>query len=151
MPHITKDDLEALAFVNLYDDKTSPATLDSYFNFIWDRDTVCEKLSITRSIFARLYINEYDPSSGVALYKPITVARYVQNLLKKRGRNETLRDFAEHVVNRNKVARKNKFQDRKSMATLEVILDLTRGKPNAYKAFDVALRKVGVFLPPPKE
>ena len=151
MPHITKADLEALAFVNLYDDKTSPATLDSYFNFIWDRDTVCEKLPITRSIFARLYINEYDPSSGVALYKPITVARYVQNLLKKRGRNETLRDFAEHVVTRNKVARKNKFQDRKTSAILEVILDLTCGKPNAYKAFDVALRKVGVFLPPPKE
>ena len=54
-------------------------------------------------------------------------------------------------VTTNRVARQNKGQDRKMRAILEVILDLTCGKPNAYKAFDVALRKVGVFLPPPKE
>lgn len=151
MARLTKSDLDALAFVGLYDDKTGPETLDMYCNYIWDRDTVCEKLSITRTIFARLYIGDYEPSPRGALYCPLTVAKYVQQLLKKRGRNETLRDFAEHVVTRNKVARKNKFQDRKTSAILEVILDLTRGKPNAYKAFDVALRKVGVFLPPQKE
>ena len=151
MARLTKSDLDALAFVGLYDDKTSPETLDMYCNYIWDRDTVCEKLSITRTIFARLYIGDYEPSPRGALYRPLTVAKYIQQLLKKRGRNETLRDFAEHVVTRNKVARKNKFQDRKTSVILEVILDLTRGKPNAYKAFDVALRKVGVFLPPPKE
>lgn len=151
MPRLTKSDLDALAFVGLYDDKTSPETLDTYCNYIWDRGTVCEKLSITRTIFARLYIGDYEPSPRGALYCPLTVAKYIQQLLKKRGRNETLRDFAEHVVTRNKVARKNKFQDRKTSAILEVILDLTRGKPNAYKAFDVALRKVGVFLPPQKE
>ena len=151
MARLTKSDLDALAFVGLYDDKTSPETLDMYCNYIWDRDTVCEKLSITRTIFARLYIGDYEPSPRGALYCPLTVAKYIQQLLKKRGRNETLRDFAEHVVTRNKVARKNKFQDRKTSAILEVILDLTRGKPNAYKAFDVALRKVGVFLPPQKD
>ena len=151
MSRLTKSDLDALAFVGLYDDKTSPETLDMYCNYIWDRDTVCEKLSITRTIFARLYIGDYEPSPRGALYCPLTVAKYIQQLLKKRGRNETLRDFAEHVVTRNKVARKNKFQDRKTSAILEVILDLTRGKPNAYKAFDVALRKVGVFLPPQKD
>ena len=151
MAHLTKSDLDALAFVGLYNDKTSPETLDMYCNYIWDRDTVCEKLSITRTIFARLYISDYEPSPRGALYCPLTVAKYVQQLLKKRGRSETLRDFAEHVVTRNKVARKNKFQDRKTSAILEVILDLTRGKPNAHKAFDVALRKVGVFLPPQKE
>ena len=151
MSRLTKSDLDALAFVGLYDDKTNPETLDMYCNYIWDRDTVCEKLSITRTIFARLYIGDYEPSPRGALYCPLTVANYIQQLLKKRGRNETLRDFAEHVVTRNKVARKNKFQDRKTSAILEVILDLTRGKPNAYKAFDVALRKVGVFLPPQKE
>ena len=112
---------------------------------------LCEKLAITKTVFARLYIGDYEPSPSGALYCPLTIAKYVQQLLKKRGRNETLRDFAEHVVTRNKAARKNRFQDRKSMAILEVILDLTRGKPNAYKAFDVALRRVGVFLPPPKE
>ena len=151
MSRLTKSDLDALAFVGLYDDKTAPETLDMYCNYIWDRDTVCEKLSITRTIFARLYIGDYEPSPRGALYCPLTVAKYIQQLLKKRGRNETLRDFAEHVVTRNKVARKNKFQDRKTSAILEVIIDLTCGKPNAYKAFDVALRKVGVFLPPQKE
>ena len=151
MSRLTKSDLDALAFVGLYDDKTTPETIDSYCNYLWDRDTVCEKLSITRTIFARLYVGDYEPSPRGALYCPLTVAKYIQQLLKKRGRNETLRDFAEHVVTRNKVARKNKFQDRKTSAILEVILDLTRGKPNAYKAFDVALRKVGVFLPPQKE
>ena len=151
MAHLTKSDLDALAFIGLYDDKTAPETIDSYCNYIWDRDTVCEKLAITKTVFARLYIGDYEPSSGVALYCPLTIAKYVQQLLKKRGRNETLRDFAEHVVTTNRVARQNKGQDRKMRAILEVILDLTRGKPNAYKAFDVALRKVGVFLPPPKE
>ena len=151
MAHLTKSDLDALAFVGLYNEKISPETLEMYCNHVWDRDTVCEKLAITKTVFARLYIGDYEPSPRGALYCPLTVAKYIQQLLKKRGRNETLRDFAEHVVTRNKVARKNKFQDRKTTAILEVILDLTRGKPNAYKAFDVALRKVGVFLPPQKD
>lgn len=151
MAHLTKSDLDALAFVGLYNEKTSPETLDTYCNYVWDRDTVCEKLAITKTVFARLYIGDYEPSPSGALYCPLTIAKYVQQLLKKRGRNETLRDFAEHVVTTNRVARQNKVQDRKMRAVLEVILDLTRGKPNAYKAFDVALRKVGVFLPPPKD
>ena len=151
MSRLTKSDLDALAFVGLYDDKTSPETLDMYCNYIWGRDTVCEKLSITRTIFARLYIGDYEPSPSGALYCPLTVAKYIQQLLKKRGRNETLRDFAEHVVAKNRASRKAGSQSRKVPAILEVILDLTRGKPNAYKAFDVALRKVGVFLPPPKD
>ena len=151
MTRLAKSDLEALAFVGLYDDKTSPQTLDSYHTYLWTADEVCEKLYITKTVFSRLYIGDYEPSPRGALYCPLTIAKYIQQLLKKRGRNETLRDFAEHVVTRNKVARKNKFQDRKTTAVLEVILDLTRGKTNAYKAFDVALRKVGVFLPPPKE
>ena len=151
MTRLAKSDLEALAFVGLYDDKTSPQALDSYHTYLWTADEVCEKLYITKTVFSRLYVDDYEPSPRGALYCPLTIAKYIQRLLKKRGRNETLRDFAEHVVAKNRASRKTGSQSRKVPAILEVILDLTRGKPNAYKAFDVALRKVGVFLPPPKE
>ena len=151
MARLTKSDLDALAFVGLYDDKTTPQTLDSYFTYIWTAEEACEKLYITKTVFSRLYIGDYEPSPRGALYCPLTIAKYIQQLLKKRGRNETLRDFAEHVVTKNRSSRKAGSQSRKVPAILEVILDLTRGKPNAYKAFDVALRKVGVFLPPQKD
>ena len=151
MTRLAKSDLEALAFVGLYDDKTSPQTLDSYHTYLWTADEVCEKLYITKTVFSRLYVDDYEPSPRGALYCPLTIAKYIQRLLKKRGRNETLRDFAEHVVAKNRASRKAGSQSRKVPAILEVILDLTHGKPNAYKAFDVALRKVGVFLPPQKE
>ena len=89
--------------------------------------------------------------------RPLTMAKYIQGLLKKRGRNETLRDYATYAINQNRRCSNPAKYGGKSTpgnraeVILEVILDLTRGKPNAYKAFDVALRKVGVFLPPPKE
>ena len=157
MSRLTKSDRDALAFVGLYNSTTSPETLESYTNHIWTREELCDKIGITRVVFSRFYLQDYDSASGVARYCPLTVAIYIQNLLKKRGRNETLREYAEYVINQNRRCSNPKkyggksAPSKKADAILEVILDLTRGKPNAYKAFDVALRKVGVFLPPPKE
>ena len=161
MANLSKSDLDALAFVGLYKNNTAQETLDSYTKYIWTREDVCENLTITLSVLSRFYINDYqyDNETGVSRYCPLVVARYIKQLLKKRGKGETLREFSQHAIIQNRRSTNPKKYggtttrtgDRKTSAILEVILDLTRGKPNAYKAFDVALRKVGVFLPPPKE
>ena len=157
MAHLTKSDRDALAFVGLYDATTTTETLESYTTYIWTREEICSNLGITRVVFSRFCIHDYDSESGVARYCPLTVAKYIQGLLKKRGRNETLRDYATYAINQNRrCSNPAKYGGKSTPGNraeiiLEVILDLTRGKPNAYKAFDVALRKVGVFLPPPKE
>ncbi|OHD24074.1 MAG: hypothetical protein A2Y38_14645 [Spirochaetes bacterium GWB1_59_5] len=100
-----ESDREALAFLGLITTETSPDLLEKYCTYCWTGEELRAELGISKTVQARLYIKDVDLSWGEPMFCPVVVARYVFNLLKKRGRNETLQDFAAQVVALNRSAR----------------------------------------------
>lgn len=150
--NLSNSDVVALKLCGLLRKELTPELVEQYSNYTWTPDDLLRELAISKSVRNRLYLKDTLINEHGQWYCPLHVARYIQALLKKRGKGENLQDFAFNVMDHNRRKtqghRTSRFSNqRKLEAVVQVIHRLTRGKDNARSVFERELAKIGVYLP----